>query len=107
MSGGGGGRRWVRAGDEGFWIERGGGRCCAGFVLVKKVPGTLHFLAKSPGHSFDFMSMNLTHFVHQWYFGNKPSPRRRAVTTRFHPTHPSLHPVTSPVPPCLVPDVLS
>lgn len=46
---------------------------------MKKVPGTLHFLAKSPGHSFDFMSMNLTHFVHQWYFGNKPSPRRRAV----------------------------
>lgn len=52
----------------------------AGFVLVKKVPGTLHFLAKSPGHSFDFMNMNMTHVVHQWYFGNKPSPRRRTVT---------------------------
>lgn len=51
----------------------------AGFVLVKKVPGTLHFLAKSPGHSFDFVAMNMSHLVHQWFFGNKPSPRRRSV----------------------------
>lgn len=51
----------------------------AGFVLVKKVPGTLHLLAKSPGHSFDFVAMNMSHVVHQWFFGNKPSPRRRAV----------------------------
>lgn len=51
----------------------------AGFVLVKKVPGTLHLLAKSPGHSFDFVAMNMSHVVHQWFFGNKPSPRRRSV----------------------------
>lgn len=57
----------------------------SGFVLVKKVPGTLHFLAKSPGHSFDFPAMNMSHVVHQWYFGNKPSPRRRAALARLHP----------------------
>ena len=38
-------------------------------MLVKKVPGTLHFLAKSPGHSFDHNSMNLSHYVHHYYFG--------------------------------------
>ena len=54
----------------------------AGFVLVKKVPGTLHLLAKSPGHSFDFVAMNMSHVVHQWFFGNKPSPRRRTVRGR-------------------------
>ena len=27
--------------------------CAAGFVLVKKVPGTLHFTARAEGHSFD------------------------------------------------------
>ena len=43
--------------------------CRAGFVLVKKVPGTMHFLAKSPGHSFDFHAMNMSHVVHHYYFG--------------------------------------
>lgn len=42
---------------------------CVGFVLVKKVPGTLHFLAKSAGHSFDFHAMNMSHIVHHYYFG--------------------------------------
>ena len=40
---------------------------------MKKVPGTLHFLAKSPGHSFDFAAMNLSHIVHHYYFGAKPA----------------------------------
>jgi hypothetical protein len=44
-------------------------------VLVKKVPGTLHFVARAPGHSFDYLSMNLSHQVHFLYYGNKPSPR--------------------------------
>jgi thiol-disulfide isomerase/thioredoxin len=57
----------------------------SGFVLVKKVPGTLHLLAKSPGHSFDFVAMNMSHVVHQWFFGNKPSPRRRSALARLHP----------------------
>ena len=48
-------------------------------MLVKKVPGTLHFLAKSPGHSFDHETINMTHTVNYMYFGNKPSPRRRKV----------------------------
>ena len=47
----------------------------AGFVLVKKVPGALHFVARSPGHSFDYLNMNLSHLVHYLYYGNRPSPR--------------------------------
>lgn len=35
----------------------------AGFVLVKKVPGALHFVARAPGHSFDYLNMNLSHQV--------------------------------------------
>lgn len=57
----------------------------SGFVLVKKVPGTLHFLAKSSGHSFDFHTMNMSHIVHHYYFGNKPSPRRQAALAKLHP----------------------
>ncbi len=34
-----------------------------GFVLVKKVPGALHFVARAPGHSFDYLNMNLSHQV--------------------------------------------
>jgi hypothetical protein len=48
----------------------------AGFVLVKKVPGTLHFTARGEGHSFDHAWMNMTHVVHQLYFGSRPSPRK-------------------------------
>jgi hypothetical protein len=48
----------------------------AGFVLVKKVPGTLHFTARGEGHSFDHAWMNMTHLVHQLHFGAKPSPRK-------------------------------
>ncbi len=43
----------------------------AGFVLVKKVPGTLHFAARSEGHSFDHAGINMTHVVHHLYFGSK------------------------------------
>lgn len=88
-----------------MWSDQGPVWGGAGFVLVKKVPGTLHFLAKSPGHSFDFMNMNMTHIVHQWYFGNKPSPRRRSVRCPRAPSLPapplpSLPPLP-PGPPCL------
>ena len=55
------------------------GCALSGFVLVKKVPGTLHFLAKSPGHSFDHLTMNMSHVVNYFFVGNKPSPRRRKV----------------------------
>lgn len=57
----------------------------SGFVLVKKLPGTLHFLAKSQSHSFDFHAMNMSHVVHHWFFGNKPSPRRHTALARLHP----------------------
>ncbi|KAI7844497.1 hypothetical protein COHA_001856 [Chlorella ohadii] len=57
----------------------------SGFVLVKKVPGALHFVARAPGHSFDYLNMNLSHQVHYMYFGNKPSPRRRAALKYMHP----------------------
>ena len=56
------------------------GCALSGFVLVKKVPGALHFLAKSPGHSFDHGAMNMSHVVNYLYFGNKPSPRRHQVS---------------------------
>lgn len=57
----------------------------AGFVLVKKVPGTLHFVARAPGHSFDYLKMNLSHKVNAFYFGNHPSPRRARALAAYHP----------------------
>lgn len=57
----------------------------SGFVLVKKVPGTLHFVARAPGHSVDFMNMNMSHFVHHFYYGIQPSPRRRQMLQALHP----------------------
>jgi thiol-disulfide isomerase/thioredoxin len=57
----------------------------SGFVLVKKVPGTLHFVARAPGHSFDYLKMNLSHRVHAMYFGNRPSPRRARALSAYHP----------------------
>ena len=73
-----------------FWrrgvtrMAKTAGCALSGFVLVKKVPGALHFLAKSPGHSFDYRAMNMSHVVNYLYFGNKPSPRRhQARATNF------------------------
>ena len=60
-------------------VAKTSGCALSGFVLVKKVPGTLHFLAKSPGHSFDHLAMNMSHVVNYFYVGTKPSPRRRKV----------------------------
>ncbi|GBF88062.1 disulfide-isomerase [Raphidocelis subcapitata] len=57
----------------------------AGFVLVKKVPGTLHFTARAEGHSFDHAWMNMTHAVHQLYFGTRPSSRKLWELKRLHP----------------------
>lgn len=56
-----------------------------GFVLCKKVPGSMHFLAKAPGHSFDHMSMNMSHIVHHLYFGTKPTQRRQRALEALHP----------------------
>lgn len=57
----------------------------SGFVLVKKVPGTLHFVARAPGHSVDYLNMDMSHFVHSFYFGNLPSLRRRRALVALHP----------------------
>eukprot|EP00197_Chlamydomonas_leiostraca_P009725 CAMPEP_0202865692 /NCGR_PEP_ID=MMETSP1391-20130828/6300_1 /ASSEMBLY_ACC=CAM_ASM_000867 /TAXON_ID=1034604 /ORGANISM="Chlamydomonas leiostraca, Strain SAG 11-49" /LENGTH=473 /DNA_ID=CAMNT_0049545559 /DNA_START=97 /DNA_END=1518 /DNA_ORIENTATION=- len=57
----------------------------AGFVLVKKVPGTLHFAARSDGHSFDHAWMNMSHVVHSFYFGNRPTVKKYYQLQRLHP----------------------
>jgi len=48
----------------------------AGFALVKKVPGTLHFAARSAGHSFDHTWLNMTHVVHAFYLGSRPTMKK-------------------------------
>jgi len=57
----------------------------SGFLLVKKVPGTMHFGARAPGHSVDHLNMNMSHFVHHFYYGTLPSPRRRRALAALHP----------------------
>lgn len=64
---------------------KAGGCNMAGFVMVKKVPGTLHFTARSEGHSFDHTWMNVTHVVHQLYFGSRPTPKKYQQLQRLHP----------------------
>jgi hypothetical protein len=54
-------------------------------VLVKKVPGTLHFTARAEGHSFDHAWMNMTHVVHGFYFGSRPTPRKYYELRKLHP----------------------
>jgi hypothetical protein len=50
------------------------------------VPGTLHFMARAPGHSFDFARQNLSHLVGEFSFGSKPgSPRRLKALAAMHP----------------------
>ncbi|KAG2482258.1 hypothetical protein HYH03_018802 [Edaphochlamys debaryana] len=57
----------------------------AGFVMVKKVPGTVHFVARSEGHSFDHAWMNMTHMIHSFHVGTRPSPRKYQQLKRLHP----------------------
>lgn len=57
----------------------------AGFVMVKKVPGTLHFVARHDAHSFDHTWMNMTHLVHSFNIGTRPSPRKYQQLKRLHP----------------------
>ena len=62
------------------------GCALSGFVLAKKVPGTLHFIARAPGHSFDFATQNLSHVVGEFSFGSRPSsPRRLRTLAAMHP----------------------
>lgn len=65
--------------------QKGSGCNFSGMLLVKKVPGTLHFAARAPGHSIDYLNMNMSHVVHHMYFGNKPTPRRKRALVKYHP----------------------
>ena len=56
-----------------------------GFVLVKKVPGTLHFAARSESHTFEHSWMNMSHVTHSFYFGSRPSARKYGLLQRLHP----------------------
>jgi hypothetical protein len=57
----------------------------AGFVLVKKVPGTLMFLARAPGYSFDHGSMNMSHVAHAFMFGGWLYGAKYRTMARMHP----------------------
>jgi hypothetical protein len=56
-----------------------------GFVLVKKVPGTMHFHMKQEGHSFAGSDIDVSHAVNEFTFGNRPSPRKLRTLARLHP----------------------
>ena len=57
----------------------------SGFVLVKKVPGSLHFHMKSQGFSFETGDIDVSHVVHAFTFGSRPSPKRMKTLARLHP----------------------
>ena len=57
------------------------GCALSGFVLVKKVPGSMHFLAKSPSHTFDHNKQNLSHVVN--YFCAPPAAFLRLRCSRL------------------------
>mmetsp|Transcript_7937 Transcript_7937/g.15446 ORF Transcript_7937/g.15446 Transcript_7937/m.15446 type:complete len:556 (-) Transcript_7937:587-2254(-) len=64
---------------------RAAGCNVAGFAMVKKVPGTLHFTARGSGYSFDHDDLNLTHVVHAFHLGSKPSARKLQRMKLLHP----------------------
>eukprot|EP00736_Rhodelphis_marinus_P007490 Rmarinus@m.8495 len=57
-----------KAGDK---VESGGGFGCMadGFVMVKKVPGNVHFSAHASGASINPSLMDVSHYVHHFSFG--------------------------------------
>ena len=67
--------------------QKGSGCNFSGMLLVKKVPGTLHFSARAPGHTIDYLSMNMSHHVHHLYFGNKPTKRNRMLLESKFPRY--------------------
>ena len=82
--------------------------------MVKKVPGTLHFTARGDGHTFEPGWLNVTHHVHAFFYGARPSPRKERTLRALHPlgASPSLRallllapcalPRTVPLPPPLL-----
>ena len=67
-------------------VKRVDGPGCSvtGFVLVKKVPGHLWITASSDTHSFHPESINTSHVVHHFYFGQQLSPSRKRYLEKFH-----------------------
>ena len=57
-----------------------------GFVLVKKVPGHLWVTATSDAHLFHAESMNMSHVVHHFYFGQQLNPRGGSTWKSHSPT---------------------
>lgn len=56
-----------------------------GFVLVKKVPGSLFVTAHSPSHSFEHEMMNMTHHVKSFFIGGSLSAQRIHELRRLLP----------------------
>lgn len=67
--------------------QKGSGCNFSGMLLVKKVPGTLHFSARAPGHTIDYLSMNMSHHVHHLYFGNRPTKKNRMLLESKFPQY--------------------
>lgn len=53
-----------------------------GFLMVNKVPGTLHIHQSSDFHNFDHDNVNTTHFVHKFKFGKELDARQRATVEK-------------------------
>jgi hypothetical protein len=54
-------------------------------VLVKKVPGSIHFMDHADFFSFGLTGIDLTHTFHWFYFGSRPSPQGYFQLQRLHP----------------------
>ena len=57
----------------------------SGFVIVKKVPGTLHFHSKSEYHTLFQDGANLTHYVNEFSFGEGVTVGEYRVMKSMHP----------------------
>eukprot|EP00873_Tetraselmis_striata_P008725 jgi/Tetstr1/428989/TSEL_018964.t1 len=66
-------------------VAKTGGCGMAGFVLVKKVPGTIIFNARAPGYSFDHATMNMSHVTHSFMFGSWLYGAKYRTMARMHP----------------------
>ncbi|KAK8460544.1 hypothetical protein SEVIR_2G346400v4 [Setaria viridis] len=62
-----------------------GGCRIEGFVRVKRVPGSVVISARSGSHSFDPSQINVSHYVTQFSFGKKLSPRMFYEFVRLTP----------------------
>ena len=61
-----------------------------GFVMVNKVPGTLHIQQNSEFHNFDHDNVNTTHLVHKFKFGKELNAIQRAAVENRQRSPPKL-----------------